>query len=93
MTVHKFSVALDEPLAVHATEIAEREGVSVIEWLTSVVERAITTDADAQAEHARAIAIGLEAVRDFQAEHGEFSDEALAWADEVLSGSRSSRVP
>ena len=72
MAVKKLSVALDESVAAGAASAAESRGVSLSAWLNAAAERALVIEA------------GLEAVRSWEAEHGELTAEELAWADAVL---------
>ena len=72
MPVRKLSVALDESVAERAGLAAERHGVSLSAWMNAAAERALVLEA------------GLEAVRQWAAEHGELSGEELAWADSII---------
>ena len=72
MTLKKLSIELDEPVARAATEAAERCGIGLSTWLDAATRRALALEA------------GLHAVRDWEAEHGEFSADELARADETL---------
>ena len=72
MVVKKLSVALDESVALGASSAAKRSGVSLSAWLNAAAERALIVEN------------GLAAVADWEAEHGEFSTNELAWADTVL---------
>jgi len=75
MPVKKLSVALDDSVADRASEAAERHGLSLSAWLNAAAERALNLEA------------GLAAVADWEAEHGTFTGEELAWADSVLDHS------
>jgi len=77
MAVRKLSVALDEEVAQGAADVAARLGVSLSSWLNAAAERALVVEA------------GLLGVRDWEAAHGEFTPEELAWADEILEGAAS----
>ena len=59
-------------MAEGATEAAAHHGVSLSAWLNAAARRALVLEA------------GLEAVREWEAEHGELSVDELAWADGVL---------
>lgn len=72
MAVEKLSISLDEEVAAAARAAAEAEGMSLSAWLS----RAAT--------EAAAIEAGLRAVREWEAEAGPISSEALADADAVL---------
>lgn len=72
MPVKKLSVALEDSVADRASEAAERHGLSLSAWLNAAAERALTIEA------------GLAAVADWEAEHGTFTGDELAWADSVL---------
>lgn len=72
MAVKKLSVALDESVAAGAASAAESRGVSLSAWINAAAERALVVEA------------GLDAVRSWEAEHGELTAEELAWADAVL---------
>lgn len=80
MGVRKLSVALDESVAADAATAAERHGVSLSAWLNAAAERALLVEA------------GLSGVKAWEAEHGELSDEELAWADSVLDRIAGSRA-
>lgn len=72
MAVKKLSVALDDTVAREVALAAERAGISVSAWLNHA------------AEHELAIEAGLDAVREWEAEHGELTDKELAAADKLL---------
>jgi len=72
MAVRKLSIALDEAVAAEVARAAEREGIAVSAWLNRAAARALAVDA------------GLDAVHDWEAEHGALTDEELAAADTVL---------
>ena len=72
MTVRKLSVALDDRVAAAAADAAERSGLSLSAWLNHAAENALAIEA------------GLDAVRDWEAEHGAFSADELAAADQML---------
>ena len=72
MAVRKLSVALDESVATKAAEAAKRRGISLSSWLDTAARRALVLEA------------GLDAVREWEAEHGELSADELTWADGVL---------
>ena len=76
MAVRKLSVALDESVARAAASAAERHGLSLSAWLNAAAERALVLEE------------GLAAVRAWEADHGELSDQDLAWADAVLDANR-----
>lgn len=68
-------MALDESVAHRAATRAEEQGVSVSAWLNAAAERALV------------VAQGLDAVREWEADHGSLSPGELAWADSILDGS------
>ncbi len=72
MAVRKMSVALDESVAEKAVKAAQRRGLSLSAWLNASAERALALEA------------GLAAVREWESEHGELTEEELAWADAIL---------
>jgi hypothetical protein len=72
MTVRKLSVALDERIAVSASQAAEAAGLSLSAWLSRA------------AEHELAIERGRRAVLDWEREHGALTDEELRKADATL---------
>jgi len=72
MTVRKLSVALDEDVAAAVAAAARRSGVSLSSWLNHAAENEL------------AIEDGLQAVREWEAEHGALTPEELAAADAVL---------
>ena len=73
MTVRKLSVALDENTAQAAADAAARRGVSLSSWLNNA------------AEHALRVEEGLQAVAEWEAEHGHLTDTELAVADRFLA--------
>ena len=72
MSVKKPSIALGESVAAGTVEAAARP------------EARLSTRLDATARRTLVLEAGLEAVRKWEAEHGEFSAEELARADGVL---------
>ena len=72
MAVQKLSVALDESVAERAARAAERHGVSLSAWLSAAARRALVVED------------GLSAVQAWEDEHGNLTDEELAWADTIL---------
>ena len=74
MVVKKLSIALDGEVADAASRAAARAGLSLSAWLNDAAETAL------------AIERGLEAMREWEAEHGAFTDEELAEADRILDG-------
>lgn len=75
MTVKKLSIALDGEVAAAAGRAAARSGKSLSAWLNDAAENAL------------AIERGLEAVREWEAEHGAFTADELAEADRMLDRS------
>jgi hypothetical protein len=73
MVVKKLSIALDSDVADAASRAAERAGLSLSAWLNDAAENAL------------AIEGGLEAMREWEAEHGAFTEEELAEADRMLA--------
>ena len=74
MTVKKLSVALEQSVAERAARAAELEGLSLSAWINAAAERALK------------IEDGLAAMEEWQAEHGAFTEEELAWAADVHDG-------
>jgi hypothetical protein len=72
MAVKKLSVALDDTVAREVALAADRAGVSVSAWLNHAAENELAIEA------------GLDAVREWEAEHGELTAEELAAADKLL---------
>jgi len=72
VTVKKLSIALDDAVAHDVARAAERSGVSVSAWINRAAEHELATEA------------GLDAVRDWEADHGALTDEELAEADKLL---------
>ncbi|HEX6418581.1 MAG TPA: hypothetical protein VFZ77_08785 [Acidimicrobiales bacterium] len=72
MTVRKLSIALDDRVAAAAAEAAERSGLSLSAWLNHAAENALAIEA------------GLDAVREWEAEHGALTADELAAADRTL---------
>ncbi|MBK9179790.1 MAG: hypothetical protein IPM45_09515 [Acidimicrobiales bacterium] len=72
MAVKKLSVALDAEVAAQVVRAAERARVSVSAWLNHAAENELAVEA------------GLDAVRDWEADHGPLTPEELAAADALL---------
>jgi hypothetical protein len=72
VAVKKLSVALDDTVAKEVALAADRAGVSVSAWLNHAAENELAIEA------------GLDAVREWEAEHGELTDDELAAADKLL---------
>lgn len=72
MAVEKISISLDEEVAASARIAAEAAGLSLSAWLSQAAAKAARLEA------------GLQAMAEYEAEHGPFTDEEIAWADEVL---------
>lgn len=72
MAVKKLSVALDDAVAHEVALAADRAGVSVSAWLNHAAENALAIEA------------GLDAVREWETEHGELTAKELAAADKLL---------
>jgi hypothetical protein len=72
MPVAKLSIALDEDVAAAARRAAERAGMSMSSWLSRA------------AAHAARIEDGLQAVDEWELEHGSLTGAELAAADQVL---------
>jgi hypothetical protein len=70
--VRKFSVALDESIAVSASRAAQTAGVSLSAWLSRA------------AVHQLALERGRRAVVAWERQHGAFTDQELRDADELL---------
>ena len=74
MAMEKLSIELDESVVGQAASVAKRRGMSLSAWLNEAAVHALNVDE------------GLAAVREWEAEHGELTEEQLAWADAVLNG-------
>ena len=72
----KLSVTLDETVATKAALAAKGRGLSLSAWLNAAAERALVIEE------------GLAAVAEWEAEHGAFTEDELAWADAVLDRAR-----
>jgi predicted transcriptional regulator len=72
MAVKKLSVALDDAVAAQVARAAARQGVSVSAWLNHAAENELAIEA------------GLDAVREWEADHGTLTAEELAAADSLL---------
>jgi hypothetical protein len=72
MPARKLSVALEEPVAQAAKQAAKRRGISLSAWLNQASINALSVED------------GLTAVTEWEAEHGELSQGALAVADATL---------
>jgi hypothetical protein len=72
MAVRKLSIALDESVAQGVAQAADRSGVSVSAWLNHAAENELATER------------GLDAVREWEADHGALTDAELAAADKLL---------
>ena len=68
----KLSVALDETVAQEVALAADRAGVSISAWLNHAAENGLAIEA------------GLDAVREWEAEHGKLTARELASADKLL---------
>jgi hypothetical protein len=77
MPVRKLSVALEESVVARATVAARRHGVSLSAWVNAAAELALTRET------------GLDAIAEWESEHGELSEDELAWADSVIDAVRS----
>lgn len=73
MSVRKLSVALDQDTAQAAADAAARRGVSLSAWLNEA------------AEHALRIDEGLQAVAEWENEHGTLTEDELAAADRFIA--------
>lgn len=72
MAVEKISIALDATVADAARRAAGRAGLSLSAWINAAADDAVS------------IQQGLEAVAEFEREHGAFTPEELAEADRIL---------
>lgn len=72
MPVRKLSIALEDTIAEDVARAADRAGVSVSAWLNHAAANELATEA------------GLDAVREWEADHGELTTEELAAADTLL---------
>ncbi|GAA3471489.1 ribbon-helix-helix protein, CopG family [Nonomuraea roseola] len=73
MAVKKISISLPEEILDEVARLAEREGLSVSAWLTQAAGHVIRREA------------GLAAVREWEAEHGEITDDELSAAAAELA--------
>lgn len=72
MPVKKMSIALDPEVAEAAAEAARSRGQSLSAWLNDAARRQLTIDK------------GLQAVHEWQQEHGMFTDAERASAETLL---------
>lgn len=72
VAVRKLSVALDDGVAEAARRAAERAGISLSAWLNHAAANEL------------AIETGLDAVREWEDDHGELTEAELAVADTLL---------
>lgn len=72
MANRRISITLDERVAQKAIDVVKRNGVTLSTWMNAAVRRALVVEA------------GVERMREWEAEHGEFTSEELKWADSVL---------
>lgn len=72
MATKKITITLPEEDLEQVKKLAKAEGLPVSTWITKVVE------------HKARIQAGLEAMREWEAEHGAFTEEELAEADALL---------
>jgi predicted transcriptional regulator len=72
MAVKKLSVALDDTVADQVAQAARRAGMSVSAWLNHAAENELAIEA------------GLDAVKEWEADHGALTPEELAVADSLL---------
>ena len=70
--VRKLSIALEDDIAEAASRAAERAGLSLSAWMNHAAENELAIEA------------GLDAVRAWEADHGELTDAELAKADQLL---------
>jgi hypothetical protein len=73
MVTKKITITLPEESLDQAKRLADRAGLPLSTWITKVVE------------HKARIEAGLDAIREWEAEHGEFTEEELAWADSQIA--------
>lgn len=66
----KRSISLPPDLSAAIDEAAAAEGKTVSAWIADVIDHRLRIDA------------GLRGVAEWEAEHGAFTEEELAWADE-----------
>lgn len=76
MAVRKLSIALEESVVARATVAAQRSGVSLSAWVNAAAELALTRE------------VGLDAVAEWESEHGALTEDELAWADSVIDKAR-----
>jgi hypothetical protein len=72
MAVRKISVSLDERVLALARTAAEAEGKSLSAWLSDT------------AEDAARIQAGIQAMDEWEAEYGAFTEQDIRTADEAL---------
>jgi hypothetical protein len=72
MTVRKLSVALDDTIATEVARAADRAGISVSAWFNHAAGNELAIEA------------GLDAVREWETDHGELTTEELSAADTLL---------
>jgi hypothetical protein len=81
MTEQQVTLSFDPELAAAVQRAAERDGLSVVEWLTRLARDA---SVDREAEDAHQYEEGVAALREVEAELGGFTEEGKAWASRVL---------
>jgi len=69
----KLAITVDADVAAEVADAAEAEGLSVSAWMTAAARRAL------------GIRRGLAAVREWEAEHGAFTDRELEAARRQLN--------
>jgi hypothetical protein len=72
MVVKKLSVALDSDVAAAAAAAAEAHGQSLSAWLNEAARNQLRIER------------GLEAVREWEAEHGQLTDDERTAADAIV---------
>jgi len=80
VSVRKLSIALEDDVAHAAVASAERQGLSLSAWLNRAAENALR------------IEDGLDAVAEWEAEHGPLTAQELADADAALDAARKTRA-
>lgn len=73
MTTKKVTITIPEEILAEASVLAEKAGLPFSTWLAQTVA------------HAVRIERGLAAMQEWEAEHGAFTDEEVAWADAQIA--------
>jgi hypothetical protein len=73
MTTKKITITLPEEQLEQVKGLACKDGLPLSTWVSKVLA------------HKARIAAGLEAMREWEEEHGPFTEEEIAWADAQIA--------